>query len=151
MYKENKQKEFSGYKQEYKDKKLLYDGYLKHGKYHRFGMQILHNNIYVGNWKMGKRHGFGSLYTVKNKIEGGWNNDLLHGPCKTYEFERLIEITNYKDGKLHGKSIDLLTNNTTYWINNIPMGKWAYHRHVLFKNRDLIKFIRIFIAHYLGL
>ena len=92
------------YKDQYKNKKILYEGEYRSGKFHGQGTLIDSiGNKYIGKYKNNKRNGKGTnIYTNGNKYVGEIKDDIKYGQGIYTWANGAKYVGEWKDAKLHG-------------------------------------------------
>ena len=109
------------------EKKPIYFGQLKDGKYHgdKCKLQYPNGDIYEGSFREGFRHGQGKLTNKNNSYcyDGLWEYDKKNGKC----VEKIDDETfygYYKNGVRDGKcTIKYNNNNNIKFVGNFKDGK----------------------------
>ena len=104
-------------KSQQSEKKPIFKGTFKNGKYHGEKCKLIYPNgfIYEGSFKEGLRHGKGTLSYKPNGYfyEGGWAFDKKHGKCKEITKGETFEGF-YKNGVREGKCTIKYSNNDRF-------------------------------------
>ena len=81
-----------------------YEGSMRAGKVHGYGIHDFVGNRYEGEFRDGVRWGEGSLvWADGDRYEGGWRNDTMHGQGTLTEADGHRYEGGFRDGEKHGR------------------------------------------------